>query len=244
MVGSAADLTNIPAGNFTVYVTDANGCATQIGPFGVATNTGTTITATGLDANCDGQCDGIGTVNVVGGTPPYTYLWDDLNTQTTQTATSLCAGTYNVTVTDNTNTCPSTTSIIISDPTILSLSLSNTDALCFSGCDGTASASVAGGTGPYSYSWSNSASTSSITGLCSGNYSVTVYDSKGCDTIQSFSINQPSILLTTGTTIAAKCGNNDGSATVSPSGGISPYSYVLLKNGFAAQILYYERMII
>ena len=398
VVGSAVNLSNIPTGSFTIYVNDANGCSAQAGPFAVAANTVTTLTATGLDANCNGQCDGMGTINVTGGTPPYAYFWDTSPPQTNATAVSLCAGTYNITVTDNsctpsgmeltangdfsagntgfsssyffcnsslclnptggygigtnatfyntgftgsdhttgsgnfmvingsstpgvnvwcetisinpntnyqfstwlasinsqspailqftangiplgatinapgntgtwiqfaetwnsgsntsvticitnqntasggndfglddisfqecTNACPSTTSIVITDPSILSASLNNTDVLCFSGCDGTASVSVSGGIAPYTYSWSNSSNSSSITGLCAGNYAVTIFDSKGCDTIQSFSINQPSMLLASGTTIASKCGNNDGSATVNPSGGISPYTYL------------------
>jgi len=214
----------LSAGVYTVTITDAIGCS-EVSGIVINGIGGPTLSISSNDISCYNSTDGSATVNVVGGTPPYIYIWDTSPPQTNATAISLSAGTYNITVTDFTNPCSSTTSVVISEPSLLSISLSSTDALCYSGCDGMISVAASGGIGPYTYIWSNSASSSSINGLCSGNYSVTVSDSNGCDTIQTVFINQPSMILATGTTIAAKCGNNNGSATVTPSGGTPPYFF-------------------
>ena len=103
--------TGLCPGIYAVTVTDASGCETvEIIP--VSNVDGPILTATATDATCDGECDGTGEVQITGGTPPYTILWDDPSAQTSAIATGLCAGTYNVTVTDA-NGCETTTQIEI-----------------------------------------------------------------------------------------------------------------------------------
>ncbi|SDT10243.1 SprB repeat-containing protein, partial [Winogradskyella sediminis] len=108
---------------------------------------------------CNGGATGSLTVSPVNGTAPYTYLWDDGSAQTTATATGLSAGTYEVTVIDI-NGCIATASATITQPTsVLSASGVATHVSCNGGSNGTVDLTVTGGTAPYTYAWSNTATT-------------------------------------------------------------------------------------
>ena len=123
------------------------------------------------------------------------------------------------------STCPAINTVSIIGLSGVTLTVTSSDALCFNGCEGSAVAVGAGGTGPYTYLWSNSAVTSSVSGLCMGNASVTITDNFGCDTSEIFFINQPPILSAFATAQPAKCGGADGTATVNASGGTGTYTY-------------------
>ncbi|MBW8049084.1 MAG: choice-of-anchor B family protein [Cytophagales bacterium] len=131
-----------------------------------------------MDVSCKGTCNGqataIGSANQI---PPFTYLWDDDSVQTTATATGLCAGTYSVAVIDSTGD-TSTTTVIIGEPAALSVITSSSDATCPACNDGTAIASVLGGSGVYTYQWNDDSTqtTPLATGLGSGTYIITVAD--------------------------------------------------------------------
>ena len=96
---TTATASALAAGTYNVVVTDANGCSAN-SPVTIVDSGSPTITTSGNNASCNGVCDAYATVNIVSGTTPYTFLWDDGSAQTTATASNLCAGTYNVTVTD------------------------------------------------------------------------------------------------------------------------------------------------
>lgn len=150
-----------------------------------------TATASVLQSvNCNGNCIASAIVNPSGGIPPYSYQWNDPNNQVTQTAINLCAGNYSVIVTDS-NNCVITKNITITDPSIITSLISNTDAYCEGRCIGTATIVPQGGTTPYSYDWSDPANqeNQTATGLCPGNYFVTVTDSKGCTKTDSIVVN-------------------------------------------------------
>src|SRR5690606_780448 len=99
--------------------------------------------------SCADDCDGEVYLSVLGGELLYSYIWDDPNAQTSNPAVGLCAGTYNVTVTDA-NSCTANSSILISAPDLLEINIDNyTGVNCSSECDGTATSSVSGGTPPY-----------------------------------------------------------------------------------------------
>ena len=103
--------------------------------------------------SCNGGSDGTVMANVSGGTAPYTYLWD--NGQTTDSVYNLSAGDYNVTITDY-NGCSSTSTATITEPIILTSSITSTnDVSCNGGSNGSAVVSASGGTAPYSYLWDN-----------------------------------------------------------------------------------------
>ncbi|PCH96004.1 MAG: hypothetical protein COB85_04070 [Bacteroidetes bacterium] len=138
---------------------------------------------------CDGTCDGTATGSGSGGNPPYTFLWNDLDAQTTSTATGLCAGIYTVFVTDAKGCGPDSASITIA----LNPPMTSTTSTINQDCDsvnGSATVVVSGGTTPYSYSWDSPtpSSTATATGLPAGNYTVVVTDSAGCTDTSSVTI--------------------------------------------------------
>jgi gliding motility-associated-like protein len=144
----------------------------------------------------------------------------------------LTAGTYTCVVTDA--GCADTVKITITEPSKLQLQPSVTHLICNGVCTGGATINPAGGTPNYSYAWSNSANSAAVTGLCAGNYVVTVTDNNGCTHDTSLVITQPTPLTHTPSSTPASCGKSDGSASVTAGGGTSPYSY-LWNNGQTSQ---------
>jgi gliding motility-associated-like protein len=136
------------------------------------------------DENC-GLADGAVDLTVSGGTAPYNYLWS--NAATTEDLTGLSAGTYDVTITDA-NGCSISSSAVVNGSSAPVVSVSVTDASCGAN-DGAIDLTVSGAAPPYSFSWSNGASTEDLTGLAAASYSVTVTDNNGCIAIQSAVVN-------------------------------------------------------
>ncbi|KAA5821372.1 hypothetical protein FPF71_15955, partial [Algibacter amylolyticus] len=132
--------------------------------------------ASQTNVTCNAVPNGSATVTATGGTTPHTYTWS--NGATTATITGVTAGTYNVTVTDA-NGCTSDTSVTIVEPTVLVASSAVTSSYngsqisCNGAADGEATAAATGGTAPYTYAWSNGATTATITGVIAGTYNVT-----------------------------------------------------------------------
>ncbi len=182
----------------------------------------TTTTKTGCAAN-----DGTATVAAVGCTSPFQYTW--ANSSTNATITGMPAGAYTVTVTDNTS-CSSSITAVIGAYTPPTLQISTINASC-SASDGVAIANVLTGTGPYTYHWSNSASTQVAGNLGAGNYTVTVTGAGVCSATASASITASNgSLALTGSANPATCGNNNGSATVNVAGGGGPFTYAWSNN--------------
>ncbi len=221
-------VTGLCAGSYTVTVTDINGCD-FIAPVTISEPDPIVITFSGIvNLQCDGDCIGEATADVTGGTGPYTYQWNDALLQNTQSADSLCASVYTVTVTDA-NGCTESASVTITGPNGLTSSIvSQTNVSCNGTCDGTAVAAGSGGTAPYTYQWSDPANTANdtVVGLCAGTYNVTVTDANGCVSVSSVVITQPNPLSATATADDIDCfGNCDGATTAFPVGGTPPYSY-------------------
>jgi gliding motility-associated-like protein len=213
------------AGIYNIIVTDDNGCTATITV--IISEPDTLIAnAQGVDASCPGICDGTATAVVQGGTAPFTYLWDDSTAQTTVTAIGLCAGTYNVTVTDA-NGCTDQASVTINEPTAVVIDLSTLDASCNAVCDGQASVVLSGGTAPYTILWSNGSGSATVSGLCAGSYTVTVTDANGCVEVVPFTIGQPDAIIITTSTLGASCfGVCDGEAYASAVGGSGVFTFV------------------
>lgn len=222
---TASSITNVTAGNYNVTVTDANGC-TQNSNIVVGQNLGGTATiSSSTNVTCTGANDGTATVSMGGGaTPPFTYAWSP-SSQTTVTATGLSPGTYNVTVTDG-NGCIATSSVIITEPTIISNTFVNVNVSCYLGTNGSSTVTATGGTPPYTYLWMPSGqTTATATNLSAGTYSVTVTDANGCTRTNPTTITQPTGMTLSSTQVDANCSQSNGSATVTVAGGVGPYSY-------------------
>ncbi len=233
------DLTNIPAGTYTVTVTDANGC-TITASYTVTQPTAVTASiSASTNVSCNGGSNGSATVTPGGGTPAYTYLWNDpAPAQTTATCTGLTAGTWTVTVTDA-NGCTQTATATITQPVVLTVAGSHTNVTCNAACNGSATATPAGGTAPYTYSWNDpgfqtTATTTST--LCAGTFSVTVTDANGCTATTSQTITQPVAITVTMSSVDASCGGSDGSASVVAAGGTPGYTYLWNSGGTTSTI--------
>ena len=224
---SNAVISNLCVGNYSVTVTDANGCvvtdSASISEPAVLTVSSAADNQVSCFSVCDGQASITGTT---GGTLPYNYLWS--NNDTSQVAAGLCAGTYSVVVTDA-NGCTAISTVSITEPTVLSVIASvNASASCSGLCDGSATVATSGGTAPYSYLWSNGAITPTINNLCEGIYTVTVTDVNGCTETATITILQPEILnivqnaVVTSVSCHTAC---DGSVDLTPTGGTLPYTF-------------------
>jgi gliding motility-associated-like protein len=222
--------TNLVGGQtYTVVVTDSLGC-TSTDNITISQPAEIVLTTTQVNVTCDGFFDASATVNVTGGTPAYTYLWDaNANNQTTQTATALASGTYEVTVTDF-NGCTETASVTIIEPNPLFINTMATAVACKGDASGTASATFSGGTMPYNSVWSfNNTAASQITNVPAGTYFVTLTDANGCQLVDSVIINEPNEDLGTN---AEKIDNicyddRNGKIKLTGTGGTFPYLYSL-----------------
>ena len=220
-----ASATGLIAGSYTVTITDVNGC-TSTSNITITEPTPLVITGTITNnVSCFGGTNGSASVIASGGTSPYSYLWSNGSTNTS--ITNLAAGTYTITATDA-NGCTDTTSVVITEPTLLIASTAvTTNVSCNGGNDGAAAALGVGGTAPYTYAWSNGATTSSITGLSAGTYTVTITDANGCTDDEPVTITEPTpISVSTVLVNNVSCnGGSDGVATIFGSGGSAPYSF-------------------
>ena len=219
---STATINNLVAGTYTATVTDGNGC-TKTASVTITQPNDLTLTSTKIDVKCNGDNTGSATATAAGGTAPYTYNWS--NGSTNAAIANVKAGTYSVTVTDA-NACSKISTLTINEPTLLTITATAQDVACNSGSNGNVSVTAAGGLTPYSYKWSNGATTASVTNLSAGTYGVTVTDANNCIKTASVTIKQPTELIATITKTDLKCkGDKQGSASVTATGGTSTYSY-------------------
>lgn len=222
--------TGLCEGSYMVRVTDqASGCDTLV-TVAIAAPPAIDVQGTVTDASCANICDGEVILVVLGGTGPYSYFWSPAppTGQGTASISGLCDGDRAVTVTDAVG-CDSTLTFTVNAPPPLTPALVTVDVSCAGACDGTATVTVTGGVGPYTYLWAPPPTagqgTPAITGLCAGNYSLTVGDANGCDTTLTFIILEPPPLTAVPSQTNVTCGSLcDGTASVVVSGGTTPYT--------------------
>ena len=222
--GTSATATNLVAGSYTCTITDTNG-AFIVQSFTITQPSLLSATTTQTNVSINGGSTGVATVTVSGGKPGYTYSWTN-SSSTSETASNLTAGTYTCTITD-VNNCSITKTFVITQPTALVASKSQTNVLCNGGITGSASVSITGGVLPYIYTWSPSVGTgASVTGLVAGTYTCTITDANGASIVESFTVTQPSALgaTTSQTDVSCSAGSN-GTATVTATGGTPGYTY-------------------
>ncbi|MBS1581925.1 MAG: SprB repeat-containing protein, partial [Bacteroidetes bacterium] len=215
---------------YTLTVTDAVGCDTTIAftitaPLPILPNEVVT------DATCFGTCDGSIVLAPTGGSGTYTYAWTPVppNGQGTAQATGLCAGSYQVVITSG--ACDTTLTLSIVSPTAIVPGLTVTNVACAGECTGTATANTSGGTPGYTYLWAPAPGagqgTPNATAMCPGNYTLTITDAAGCDTIVPFTVTAPAPIVPNLGFTNADCGAAcNGTATVNPTGGTPGYTYL------------------
>ncbi len=224
--------TGLCPGTYIVTVND-QACFVGFDTITIAAPNAVTVTATSTNVACNGQSTGTAQATPVGGTAPYTYVWNSSPPQNTQNAVGLAAGTYTVTITDA-NGCTSTAVVTITQPGLLIATTSQMTLInCFGGNTGSAAASPGGGTPPYTYSWSTVPvqNTATATGLTAGTYTVTVTDANNCTVTSTITITQPNQLLSPVTSTPDTCSQGTGAAGTLVTGGTGPYAYVWSPSG-------------
>ncbi|MFM6934720.1 MAG: hypothetical protein ACKOXP_04700, partial [Flavobacteriales bacterium] len=220
---TSQDLVNLTAGTYTVNILDANGCSSSNTIVISQTLSNLILTESHVTPLCNGQSNGSINITTTGGTSPISYLWN--NGATTEDLMNISSGNYSLTATDAMG-CTANISVLVSQPAVLSANSVPTNVTCFGLANGSINLSVSGGTLPYFYSWSNTATSEDISNLTPGNYSVTITDVNNCTTTSSASISQPTAALSsTETHVNIDCTHPTGSIDLTVVGGTSPYQY-------------------
>lgn len=223
---SSVSASNLSAGTYTIVVKDANGCSATASVT-ITEPAPLSTTFSPAPPSCNGMSNGSATASPTGGTAPYVYLWSTVPAQSSQTASGLSAGTYSVTITDA-NGCTLSNNTTLTQPTVLTASIGGkVNPACYGYSNGGAGVVPAGGTGPYTYSWSTVPvqTTAAATGLSAGTYTATVTDAHGCTATTNVTLIQPAKVITTVTGPDTICSGNAITLSASSSGGNGTYFY-------------------
>jgi gliding motility-associated-like protein len=232
--GNVNPAINLGPGSYSVTVSDQTGCSGTASAT-ITQPTPVTFTSSITNVKCYNGNDGSIKLTPAGGTAGYTFQWSG-GLPPTNPVTSLKSGNYSVTVKDA-NGCTATGIDTVWEPTQLVFgNAAITEVKCFNASTGKITVSVSGGTGAYAYTWSHNATLNSVTAqnIPAGTYSVTVADANLCTASASYNVTQPASGITFNAPVinSTKCfGSSDGSATVNPAGGSTPYSYAWSPGG-------------
>ena len=222
------DITNLCDGVYTLVATDTAGCSATYRDTIINIDTLETLMSSSPLSCGLSVCDAEAKVVASGVTSPYSYQWSTALTDTIDSVTNLCAGTYIVTVT-GANGCIGLDSAIIANPATFTLSSSGDSVSCNADMDGIARVDlITGGSAPFSYAWSTALTDTidSVSGLGIGQYFVTVTGNDGCSDVDTVNIFEPDTISSSFFVVDADCGVANGSVTASPSGGNGIYSYI------------------
>jgi len=214
---------NLAAATYTVYVNDGNDC-TANQEFTIAESAALVLMLDTTSESCAGN-DGTATVTASNGTGTYTYTWSD--GQSTPTASTLNAGTYTVSVTDD-NGCIATGSTDVISDTDINIGITVSDVSCAGLSDGSAGV-IADGTPPFTYQWdaaTGNQTDATAFGLSGGTYDISVTDGNDCTSVTTIVINEPQAISLDISGEDILCNSTaTGSASVSASGGTGTYIY-------------------
>lgn len=223
------NLFNIPAGTYSVTITDNNGATkAYVVDLKAESDLDASLQITrGISA--ESACDGSAFVGVTGGEAPYTYVWRNNNVvlaSLTETITGLCEGVISVEVTDKLG-CAMTIEVDLVAPIILTVVITERKPIsCDDECDGILQGIPNGGTAPYTYKWSNNTIGQTANGLCSDTYSVTVTDANGIQvTVEKPLFSPDQLDITFNVSPPTMTNGNDGTAEAIVEGGTLPYNY-------------------
>ncbi|NOR88435.1 MAG: hypothetical protein GQ527_12575, partial [Bacteroidales bacterium] len=212
--------TTLDVGNCNIDDVDITVSFDPAKPFFTDLDVSTTVACSGNNGTID--------ITVNGGTPPFTFDWDDDGLEDpdndTEDLSGLTAGTYNVIITDNLG-CTKEGAATVGARTATNISLSPTHLSCFDDGSGAIDATVTGAT-PFDFSWSNGITAEDISNLNAGSYTLTTTDSDGCTETASSTITSPTqISLSVSTTDETASANDDGTIDLTVSGGTTAYTY-------------------
>ena len=216
------NLSTATAAFYTVVVTDNKGC-TITDTVTITEPPALEVVAVVTDDDCGFNQGGV-SLTVSGGTPGYTYLWS--TGDTTKDLVNRGAGSYSVIITDQ-NLCVDSFTFNVTQPDSMVITATVIDVVCVGDSNGAINLNVLGGIQPYSYTWSNGATTKNISSLSGGTYIVTVIDASNCLKVDSFDVNEPDTLMSSIVQTPVTCfGSSDGIADLTVTGGTPPYTYL------------------
>lgn len=213
---------NLSQGTYTVTATDNNNCTGTV-TVTITSNSTLTVSASVAQHETCNQHNGAATSTVSGGTAPLSYSWS--NGATSANIQNLDNGTYSLTVTDASGCSSTSNSIQINDQASFSIQNQTAQPTCTTPT-GAISITPNGGISPFTYQWSNGATTSSVNNLTPGNYSVIVTDNSGCGVSQNFTINAMPVIEFGVDVTNTNCGLSDGTANIQIISGTGPFSYL------------------
>ncbi len=224
--------TNLSGGYYSVTITDANNCNIDT-LINLAAPSAIQISVNKTNVTCFGASNGSISVSVTGGTPTYTYSWN--NGMSQSSIQSLGPGTYSLTVTDNNQCTAVYSNIQITEPDDLLLNFSATHNQCPGDMLASASIQVYGGYAPYSYQWETGQTSQTISNLSGGYYNITVTDANMCQKVDSVLIMSPTAFVNNYSIIKDSI---NGTATINNNivGGTPPYQYAW-SNGYSTEDL-------
>ena len=248
--GNGNTFSSLIAGNYTVFIKDANGCTTSVNVVLTQPNAALTLGSTQVNIDCFGNSTGSITLIANGGTPTFTYTCSGA-VNNTGIFNALIANTYSCSVQDN-NGCVSAANIIITQPSaaLNGTITSQTNVLCFGGNNASLVITGSGGTTNYTFdilAGPNSAIVPTVTGntgtfslLLAGSSNVVITDANGCTKTINATITQPNVLnLVQDSLIAVDCfGNSTGKICVKGVGAVAPYDFNCSgPNGYTNNVL-------
>ncbi|MFN7832931.1 MAG: Ig-like domain-containing protein, partial [Bacteroidota bacterium] len=210
------DISSIPAGTYTVTVTDNSSC-TDVHIYTVAQPAQLTLMLTATNSTCNGSNNGMVVSSVGGGVTPYTYSWS--SGQAASSISNRAPGTYGLTVTDDRG-CQISGSKMLTEPAAIVITDAVQQVACNGGSTGAIDIGVTGGTSPYTYQWSNTATAQDLGSLRSLSYAVTITDSNGCVKDASYTVSEPAAISISATVTNPLCnGGTNGSVNLTVTGG-------------------------
>jgi gliding motility-associated-like protein len=233
--GDVADSAlGLTAGAHWLAVTDSNGC-TSIIPFSMVQPTPVDINPTfstfnGYNVACYGDSGACVNINATGGSGPYQFVWGINDTLTSAILCNLPADTYSVRVIDA-NFCQVDTTFTLTTPepladsTIVTTYNGGYEVQCNGMTNGNIDVTAIGGVAPFTYEWSTTDTTEDLTNLGAGTYQVIITDNNACKDTISFTLTEPPSITETVSMIGTTCSQNNGTAQVSVSGGLTPFTY-------------------
>jgi gliding motility-associated-like protein len=224
---TTATNTGLIAGTYSVTVVNGNNCTTSLSGISVSQPASATITTTSIvQPSCFGGNNGSINTAIVGGTSPYTYIWNQ--GQTGANATGLSAGTYSVSSTDANGCTVALTNIVVGQPVAISVTVVSITSASCGAANGAIDITASNGVAPYTFRWSNAATTEDISALAVGTYTVTVTDNSGCTVSRAANVSNTSTLTASLASIVnITClGANNGAINLQVSGGTLPVSFL------------------
>ena len=177
---TTAVATGLPAGTYTVTVTDSNGCTVTNSVTISQPLTDMEISIEQENVTCNGGSDGSATASVTGGLEPYSFSWNTDPEQTKENVSDLPAGTYTITVTDSYG-CAKSHEVTIGEPLPITMNPDVTPCSCPDSEDGAIDLVIEGGNSPYIVLWSDGFEGQTRTGLAPGTYTAVISDNNSCN---------------------------------------------------------------